>query len=214
MPANQVEDLPDSVRHPLRRATEALTRIARGEPAFDDLADAFQSAAAAARAEGSAGALPSSAPRPSSMIAGTRMKALRSEAGWTQPRLAEAMVQIGWPKWQRVTVAQVERGDRRLTFEELASLAALFGVPFVELFAEPAFDLALPGGAVPREHLMTLLIGSGGSLGTGGIAWEPAEAACSLLDGPGRPSASIWSQRAANGGASAASPARPPRTRS
>lgn len=104
-------------------------------------------------------------------VTGNRLREHRETAGWTQARLAEAMGQMGFG-WSRVTVAEVEAGGgrRRLAFEELVALAALFGQPAVA-FLLPADNenVALPSherGGVAPEVMRELLVGSDGRLGS------------------------------------------------
>lgn len=74
-------------------------------------------------------------------ILSRHLRHLRTEAGWTQERLASSMAYVGL-KWKRVTVADSESGRRPLTLEEIAALAILFGEPMVNFLTPP------PGGYV------------------------------------------------------------------
>lgn len=56
-----------------------------------------------------------------------RVKAWREESGRTQSELAGDMERLGFVTWKRITVAEVESGKRRLSFEELLGLTMLFG---------------------------------------------------------------------------------------
>jgi transcriptional regulator with XRE-family HTH domain len=67
---------------------------------------------------------------------GENVRRLRDEAAMTQAELAEVMSDLGFD-WKRITVAEAERGSRRLQLEELLGLAALFGQPMSWLL-EPA----------------------------------------------------------------------------
>jgi hypothetical protein len=99
-------------------------------------------------------------------------------------------------------VAEVERGGRKVSLEELTGLAALYG--------EPALYLLLPGEGdhVPfpenrtlkPEDVAVLFIGDGGRIGAGGSQWgEPARIA--RVREPGtendwRPARALWERRA------------------
>jgi hypothetical protein len=80
-----------------------------------------------------------------------------------------------FPRWARITVAEVEAADRRLTFEELIVLAALFSVPVIEILL-PTEDLflELPVDGLLPEDFAEMLIGHGGTIGTSGPDWAVA----------------------------------------
>jgi transcriptional regulator with XRE-family HTH domain len=66
---------------------------------------------------------------------GRRLRELREESGWTQQELAADMLAIGI-EWQRETVAEVERGERRrLSWDEMLGLLVLFDLPLSEVVA-------------------------------------------------------------------------------
>jgi transcriptional regulator with XRE-family HTH domain len=56
------------------------------------------------------------------------LRGLRLEADMTQTSLAAAMQGRGF-RWHQTTVTRVEAGRQRLTLQEAAALAELFGVP-------------------------------------------------------------------------------------
>lgn len=66
----------------------------------------------------------------------SRLRAIREEARTSQRELAEAMVGCGFPGWTKVTVSEVERGDRRLTFAEFYCLLHIWGLSLAELLPE------------------------------------------------------------------------------
>lgn len=55
---------------------------------------------------------------------GVNVRRLRGRAAWTQDQLAQTMSGLGFD-WKRVTVAEVERGARRTSLEELLGLAEI-----------------------------------------------------------------------------------------
>lgn len=97
-------------------------------------------------------------------VARRAIRAHRIEEGWTQKELAEHMRRNGFTNWQRITVAESESGRRRLTFEELLTLADTFGSSVAGLLG------AFEGGEVCRLNDSTVI---------------DVESARRLLGGPG-----------------------------
>lgn len=64
---------------------------------------------------------------------GQRVREWRTEAGWSQERLAQALSDIGFPMHQ-TQVAKMERGVRPTRIAEAAAVASLFGAPLHALF--------------------------------------------------------------------------------
>ena len=64
-------------------------------------------------------------PLTTSAMVGRNCRARRAAKGWTQDELARQMVNKGFG-WVRATVSEIERGGRRVTVDELASLAEVF----------------------------------------------------------------------------------------
>ncbi len=56
-------------------------------------------------------------------LVGRNLRALRGEAGLSQDEIAEGMAAAGFPVWTKQTVADVERGTRKVSLDELAGLA-------------------------------------------------------------------------------------------
>lgn len=77
---------------------------------------------------------------------GRRVRALRTDRGWTQQQLADEMERLGFP-WKRITVAEVEGVRRRsVSVDELLGLALLFREPVPGfLLLAPGEELALAG---------------------------------------------------------------------
>jgi hypothetical protein len=87
------------------------------------------------------------------------------------------MTECGW-QWTRVTTAEVESNDRRLTMEELFTVAALFSVPAIELMMpDEKLLMDLPYTALDAEEVRELLVGRGSTVGTGGPGWLIARTA-------------------------------------
>ena len=106
------------------------------------------------------------------------------------------MTACGW-QWSRVTTAEVESNDRRLTMEELFTVAALFCVPAIELMVpDEKQSLELQHAALHAEEVCELLLGRGGNIGTGGPGWPVARRALGSqkhkVDGP---AADLWRAR-------------------
>lgn len=60
---------------------------------------------------------------PSDVLA-VNVRSVRSLRRLTQTDLAERMVDLGWEKWSRAAVSEVERSGRSVTVDELFALAA------------------------------------------------------------------------------------------
>lgn len=56
-------------------------------------------------------------------LVGRNLRNLRDEAGLSQAEVAEGMAAAGFPVWTKQTVADVERGTRKVSLDELAGLA-------------------------------------------------------------------------------------------
>jgi transcriptional regulator with XRE-family HTH domain len=174
----------------------ALAAVARGDDPEVDPDEAYEAALAAARAAAPvdlwAGADPES---PVVIIAGN-LKQLRNEAGWSQPAVADLMVEVGFDKWTRQTVAEIERTARRVSWEEAWALAILFGVPIVEILDPAGYAVAVSEAiVVPDEHATELLVGRGGRVGQGGPNWASG---CVRGDVE-RPARDLWANRRAMG---------------
>jgi transcriptional regulator with XRE-family HTH domain len=175
-----------------------LERLSRGEDAGDRLQQVHDEAVQAAyeraidrggNADASLGSW--------SLSAGVadNIRNLRDKSGWTQAQLADAMTEIGF-KWKRITVAEVEGDDRRISFEELCGLSALFGVPMVHLLLPSdhvVVDLNETLIRVPGPMLRELMLGRRGHSGRGGATWRAAAAVLrgSSLQGR-RPATDLW----------------------
>ena len=129
-------------------------------------------------------------------IVGSNLKAVRGESGWTQEKLAEAMTNAGFD-WKRVTCAEVEADTRRISMEELLTVAALFAVPAIELMLPKDVELELPYAGLRTSQVQELMLGRGGRVGEGGTGWPVARKA---LGSPTRkvygPAIDLWRARA------------------
>jgi transcriptional regulator with XRE-family HTH domain len=77
-----------------------------------------------------------------------RLAYWRRLSGWSQARLSDAMNELGYT-WSRVTVAEIENASRKVSLDELASLAALYGVPMLRFLTfGPNESYRLPDGRV------------------------------------------------------------------
>lgn len=70
-------------------------------------------------------------------IVGAHVRDLRRAAGLSQGELADLMEQLGY-SWVRQTVGEVEAGRRRLAWDELMSLSAIFDMAPTALIAGPS----------------------------------------------------------------------------
>jgi transcriptional regulator with XRE-family HTH domain len=119
--------------------------------------------------------------------------ALREEAGWTQAQLAEAVTELGFD-WKRVTVAEVEGADRRVSLEELLGLSALYAVPmFSMLVPSPTHSVDIVFQSAHPDDVRELMLGPGGRLGTGGPNWRVAARAAGRVES--RPARPLWRSR-------------------
>jgi 8-oxo-dGTP diphosphatase len=109
------------------------------------------------------------------LILGRNISGARGRLQFSQTAVAERMVNLGFSDWRQQTLANVEKGKRRLTAEELiglaealeTTLAALVGVVGGELFVELPSESGryLPGAEI-------LHLASGGKGGASMIAWH------------------------------------------
>jgi transcriptional regulator with XRE-family HTH domain len=56
-------------------------------------------------------------------LVGRNLRGIRDESGLSQAEAAEGMAAAGFPVWTKQTVADVERGTRKVSLDELAALA-------------------------------------------------------------------------------------------
>jgi transcriptional regulator with XRE-family HTH domain len=66
--------------------------------------------------------------------AGARFRALRVARGWSQRHVANQMRAFGYA-WGQSTIGKIEAASRPVPLNEIADLAALFGVKLADLFA-------------------------------------------------------------------------------
>jgi transcriptional regulator with XRE-family HTH domain len=124
------------------------------------------------------------------------LRDLRVQSGWTQADLAEAMSRLGFD-WKRITVAEAERtqNTRRVSLEEMLALAALFGVPMIELLLPSSGSVVELSDELdaPAEQLRALMLGAGGQPGSGGAGWSPAARLTARYGR--RPASDLWRAR-------------------
>jgi transcriptional regulator with XRE-family HTH domain len=190
---------PPEVGEYLEKIQQALTGLSRGEQSESRLRDLHQAFDGAVRAAAHVAERDHASPwkRPGSatfgQILGENLKALRTESGWSQVRLATAMAALGF-KWKRVTCAEVEGTSRRLGLDELMGLAALFGVPAVQLMV-PSEGTTLDwiNRDLSPQDVTDLLVGYQGKIGEGGANWSAALTAVGSLAGENeRPAPDLW----------------------
>ena len=66
--------------------------------------------------------------------AGHRFRELRNERGWSQEDLAERMKAFGL-RWSQATVTRLEAATRPIRLNEVAALAAAFGLNLTDFLA-------------------------------------------------------------------------------
>jgi len=93
---------------------------------------------------------------------GLNIRRIRTEHGWTQERLAEAMEYAGF-EWSRVTVAQSENEpsesgrSRRITIEELVGLAFVLRTTVLDLFGPGPIEIG--NQFMNRDDLLVHFVG-------------------------------------------------------
>lgn len=135
-------------------------------------------------------------------VTAREVRRAREDSGWTQEQLAGAMRDAGHP-WQRITVAEVEGGTRRVSLEELLALAVLFGVPMVRfLLPGPGDYMRLPEGTrcyrtLGDDTVADLMLGPDSILGPLYGTWErPGHVAKAGQGRPEwRPAPAMWDKR-------------------
>jgi transcriptional regulator with XRE-family HTH domain len=135
-------------------------------------------------------------------VTAREVRRARDDSGWTQEQLGGAMRDAGHP-WQRVTVAEVEGGGRRVSLEELLALAIVFGVPMVR-FLLPGYNdyMRLPEGTrcyrtIDDDAVADLMLGPDSQLGPVDRTWErPTHVAKASQGRPEwRPAPAMWDKR-------------------
>jgi transcriptional regulator with XRE-family HTH domain len=133
-------------------------------------------------------------------VVARRIGQLREQAGadWTQARLAQAMNDLGFA-WQRITVAEVEGGARKVTLEELLGLAALYGVPLVTfLLPKDSESVQFPRiGRIEPAAVRELILGADSEASQGGQDWKAAADLAGAIPGEQdwRPARNLWTSR-------------------
>jgi transcriptional regulator with XRE-family HTH domain len=81
-------------------------------------------------------------------IAGRQLRLLREGRGWSQQRVADQMKAFGYT-WLQSTIGKIEAAQRPLRLNEVADLAAMFGVPVTQfLEGDDPQDAAATGAEV------------------------------------------------------------------
>lgn len=188
--------IPPAVRDQLDAAADALAAVGEGADVVNEVYRAVDAAVRAASVHArrrEQGQWSTTFAASFAQIIGENLKGLRTEAGWTQAQLAQAMAQIGFP-WQRVTVAEVEGAARRVSLEEVVGLAALFSMPALRIIL-PDSDTALDWtqGDLEPDTVRELFLGQAGVLGEGSLSFAAAaEAAGSPKKDDHRPAVDLW----------------------
>lgn len=195
--------MPEEVRERADLLLEGLARLASGadpHEAGDGVDRAYEAAYDAARAAGEVRRQERSETVKRLVAFGEmiadHLRARRAEAGWTQTQLAQAMARLGFD-WKRQTVAEVELGTRRVSFEELLAMAALYGEPVLSLMQPGDGDyLRFPENRALDPDDVRALLNSTAATGPG---WLPAARVARVRDpgssGDWRPSRDLWLRR-------------------
>jgi transcriptional regulator with XRE-family HTH domain len=62
-------------------------------------------------------------------VIAANIRAERARARLSQQEVADAMSERGFTYWRQQTAGATERGERRVTADELTALAGVFGAP-------------------------------------------------------------------------------------
>ena len=194
------EDLPPNVADRLDAMAEGIAALLAGDGDVD-LADLHERLLAAVRSR-VVHHDPYDFVVDPTTIAQRRMVEMRKRSKFTQAQLAKAMEDLGFP-WRRGTVTETELGRHRLDIDELFALAALFGVPVVELLLPKEGEAVDITGdpdkasvGMDSEEVRNLVLGRGGKAGAGGPTWGPA---ADMPPGINRPAKALWEARRAAG---------------
>lgn len=190
-------DLPPAVESRIDLIKDRLSEIVRGASSWQEVAtevqlELEQAVIGAAQAgEDQGDPEPERRPIDLGAVVAYNVRALRGEADWSQAALAEAMTRVGFD-WKRITVAEVESARRKVQLDEMLAIAALYGVPLVELLLpDDQQPVAwVDGHALPAHTVVELVIGYGGEVGDGGPGWLPAVLASGGQTG--RPADDYW----------------------
>jgi len=68
---------------------------------------------------------------------GERVKALRTDQGWTQEEFGNRLGELGYPMSQPI-IANLEAGKRPTRVAEVAAIATVFNIPITALFGPPS----------------------------------------------------------------------------
>lgn len=85
-------------------------------------------------------------------LVGRNLRAIRERFGLSQTDVAEGMAAAGFPVWRKATVADVERGARKVSLDELAALADVTETRPAQLLAP---DAELSDEASRRAKVLT-----------------------------------------------------------
>lgn len=206
LPWEALDALPPAAIDALAQLVQKAADVATGEVdtvMWSDLTDDVTRLYLAAEAVASA---PDERDEPEEVNFGDliarHLRRAREESGWTQEQVAGAMREAGWA-WQRVTVAEVEGGGRRVSLDELLALAVIFGVPMIRfVLPGPGDYVRLPEGSrcyrtLDDDAVRELMLGPGSYLGAVDETWErPRHVAKATGDRPEwRPAPAMWEKR-------------------
>ena len=98
-------------------------------------------------------------PTPEQLL-GRQVRLLRQARGWSQQDVAEKMRPYGH-HWSQATVTRLEAATRPIRLNEVADLAALFGIPVAQFLESPDFkwedlealELEIAALTVKRDQL-------------------------------------------------------------
>lgn len=198
-------EMPEQVREHVDLLVEGLSQLASGAE-LQEVAENLDRVYEAARdAAGTAGEVKRQRETQvtrrvvafSELIA-EHLRGRRTEVGWTQAQLAQAMTRLGFD-WKRQTVAEVEIGTRRVSFEELLGLAALYSEPVLSLMRPGNGDyVRFPENRQIDPDDVQALLAPGPDVGP---TWTAAARIARVRDpggsGDWRPGKDLWQRRRA-----------------
>lgn len=122
------------------------------------------------------------------MIA-ANIRAARSRRGLAQAVVVARMRDLGFTSWHRQTMGNIERGDRRVTAEEIFGLAEALevAIPMLMTAAEPDVWVEFPNGKAIHSISVERLAGRG--LNDHAVQWPDGGTSAVFLAYTRRPAA-------------------------
>ena len=95
-------------------------------------------------------------------VLGQRLAEMRLREGWSKAHVADRARRWGGLRWTRLTVAQIEAGERRVTAAELLTLPLIFKLNLNDIIGSITSDELIqlgPDGAASADYIKRALMG-------------------------------------------------------